>query len=638
MSRVLYTYQGKALTLSGSPGYFGFEYIPPPPNYFLSLDLTLIRNKEMNNIVGDAGSTDLSINAINGNILSVANLPNYEGFKKTNTWLAVPTVGSYVASPTMCTSINNVSKTITVFSAANFVVGDKIALYNPFLNYNFSGNQTSSPSISPSNLSGWGQQYTGSGPMFKVGSTYKWLFYGIEAATYKAAQIGLATSSDMATWTIQNNAGVWIPPSRLDCSSLSPTGDIGQIDGSYYCTISFNNKTTSRGEVRILFFDQDVSSLTWTGMLKDNAASGGVVKIGNEYHMLYLDISTAVANRNIRAAKASNIQGPYIDYQVNIVSGSSCPVGGTWNVACDSPTIHSINGNVFGLFGVQGNYYSAGVGNTNRQHALLNFDSSTQTWSLNIKGPVLMNPLQWNSVSGDYSWAIDHDGQGQCLLIDGSNSYLSNTFNSSSDTYRASMTKLKNFGDLVPSMSLSPSYKEYASGGSAQVFTVISNFPWDVSTNPAWITISSKTWQYGDGKFTATASSNGGSARSGQIVLKCTSSPDPYPSGFTIDVSQFTASDSISADYSELTFDGTGSPLGAEYVTLTSSGTWTASKVDTGDGTSWLTKLLPATGENTDICTPLVQSGYVGIGRSCTARFTVGTAHYDVTITQVGVI
>jgi len=59
-----------------------------------------------------------------------------------------------------------------------------------------------------------------------------------------------------------------------------------------------------------------------------------------------------------------------------------------------------------------------------------------------------MNPLQWNTVAGTYLWAIDHDGQGQNLLTDGSTAYLGNTFNSSSDTYRASMTKLKNFVQL----------------------------------------------------------------------------------------------------------------------------------------------------------------------------------------------
>lgn len=94
--------------------------------------------------------------------------------------------------------------------------------------------------------------------------------------------------------------------------------------------------------------------------------------------------------------------------------------------------------------------------------------------------------------------------------------------------------------------------------------------------------------------------------------------------------------DSVSSDLSELIFDSAGFAMGASEVALTSSGTWTSSKVDIGDGTSWLTKLLPSTGGDGDTCSPLLQANG-GADRGCIARFTVGTAYCDVAIEQFGV-
>jgi hypothetical protein len=122
---------------------------------------------------------------------------------------------------------------------------------------------------------------------------------------------------------------------------------------------------------------------------------------------------------------------------------SSAPAGSSWTTAVDSATIYNVDGSVFGLVGVQAANYTWGGGNNNRQHALLDYDSDLQLWTLNTKGPVLLNPIDWhNTGSSDFIWAVDHDGAGQSLLIDGSSAYFSNTFNSGTDAYRATMTKL----------------------------------------------------------------------------------------------------------------------------------------------------------------------------------------------------
>lgn len=96
--------------------------------------------------------------------------------------------------------------------------------------------------------------------------------------------------------------------------------------------------------------------------------------------------------------------------------------------------------------------------------------------------------------------------------------------------------------------------------------------------------------------------------------------------------------DSVSTDWSEISFDGTGASLDQEWVQVNSSGTWTRSLVNTGDSTAWVTSALPASGANYDTCTVTVQGGYNGLGRSCILRFTVGTATADVTIQQYGYV
>lgn len=94
---------------------------------------------------------------------------------------------------------------------------------------------------------------------------------------------------------------------------------------------------------------------------------------------------------------------------------------------------------------------------------------------------------------------------------------------------------------------------------------------------------------------------------------------------------------SVSTDYEALAFDGKGSPFDSDTVTITSSGTWLRSLIDTGDGTSWVTA-LPSSGGDQDTCTITVDVPYEGTGRSCTLRFLVPGDTADVTIQQYGYV
>jgi hypothetical protein len=91
-----------------------------------------------------------------------------------------------------------------------------------------------------------------------------------------------------------------------------------------------------------------------------------------------------------------------------------------------------------------------------------------------------------------------------------------------------------------PSMSISPTSYEFDKQGEAKAFYMTSNVSWDVSANPAWIDISAKTGQNGNGYFYGYAYLNDtGSYRSGYITMKCTVVPNVYPAGIQAFVEQY---------------------------------------------------------------------------------------------------
>jgi hypothetical protein len=194
-------------------------------------------------------------------------------------------------------------------------------------------------------------------------------------------------------------------------------------------------------------------------------------------------------------------------------------------------------------------------------------------------------------------------------------------------------------GFINPSMIASPTFKEYVAdtppGGRSQTFAVTSNVPWDVSTNPAWVTIDTCINQYGNGSFRGLASVNSGAARQGKIVMKCVTVPNMIPAGFTIDVSQLAAAgDSISLDCTSIEFSALAAKTLGFNPTVTSSGAWT-SAITYYDGSGWIT-INPTSGSNGQLITTTVSKN-LGADRAAYIRYTCGTAYVDCAIYQYGV-
>ena len=426
----------------------------------VDFQLSVIRNKEMNNIIGDAGSTNLTISAINPTtgVLTIPNIPTYANFtKETSSWM-IKDVNNNTTS--IFCSINDVTKTVTLNPSSGtsiFTVGHNISLFNPFLNYEFSGDQRSAPSI-PISATAWRNRSQGGGPIFKDGSTYKWLFWGQRTTPTVANQVGLAVSNDMIHWDVSNNDQPIVGLEQAKVSSIYPTGNIMMKDSSYCCMFSCTSTGSAgaRGYIGIMYFDKDVSNLSFTGPLNPNnafsLAYGSIEKIGSEYHMLYTDVSTV--GYAIYAAKSNNLEGPYTKYQTVLVP--SLAVAGTaWDYYVDMPFIFNDGKKIRGLFGSQCNTTTPGTGAGNRQASLLDFDANTQTWTPNILGPVIINPID---IPVDYAWAYDHVGASIATLVDGSSMFMCIAMNQGTNNYNVTMMKVKNYG-AATSTNLSTSKK-----------------------------------------------------------------------------------------------------------------------------------------------------------------------------------
>jgi hypothetical protein len=239
---------------------------------------------------------------------------------------------------------------------------------------------------------------------------------------------------------IQNGDNPVVTLAQASADTVYGSGNVMVVDSSYCCLV--NITISGNGYIRTMYFDKDVSSVSFGNYLKSNAAYGSIEKIGSEYHMLFMDVSTGVSNRTIIAAKSNNLEGPYVNYQ-SIVYASGAPAGSIWDVACDMPLIVNDGKNIYGLFGGQGSNGRGGVGVTNREFLLLNYNTDTQIWSLDPKGPVIINPIDWPAL--DWYWGQDHVGAAPSTLIDNGNMWFTCAFNQGTSNYSATILKLKNY-------------------------------------------------------------------------------------------------------------------------------------------------------------------------------------------------
>lgn len=429
----------------------------------LHFQMCFVRNLQMDNTLSLSASTKLAISAKNSLVLTIDNLPDYAKFDESG-WVAMlvdadktstsdPTFAGDYYHKFFCT-IERSAKTLTFAAGTDLTaweVTDNLALYNPFINFDFVGSQSSAPLISVSGAPAWRSMATGTGPMFRHSDgRFINMFIGFQASP-TTGRIGYAHSTDMATWTIGNTDNyVYAPTSLPECSSINLTGPCYPCNdgtGRYWCLIFYGRTSDGHGVHRILYFDEDLTTFTYSGTLMTDRelgfAGGSIVKVGDYYHLIYMLIASAgVPYRSINAAKSSSLEGPYTDYQTNIVRGYGSNDGVAWSYTTDAPTCWDDGVKVRGIFGAQAQWSQSG-NKGNRLYCLLDFDPETEVWSVNFQGPALINPMYYQDLNGTYTWAGDHCGGYPAIFIDRISNETYACFTMKGSLYQVTTIKLK---------------------------------------------------------------------------------------------------------------------------------------------------------------------------------------------------
>jgi uncharacterized protein (TIGR02145 family) len=404
----------------------------------ITFKVCLVRNKELDNSLSIAGSTLLTISNKVGQVLTVNNLPDYDEFD-TLGWAALlsdpgkmsgggdPTTAGDYLYRNYCT-INRATKELTfppAYALTQWTVGDNLVLFNPFLNYQFVGNQIASPLISVVGAPAWRSTYSVGGGMFKrADGTYIWMITGY-APDGTTGSIGYAESADGVTWVMGNaDAPIFTADMVIDDSfnSITTSGSVFPLNdgtGRYACPF-----LGARGGItitKLLYFDENFTTFTYSASLLDETTAGGcsggsIIKIGNFYHILYTARLALAADYELRAAKSLNIEGPYVDYQM-ILKGSGSNDGVAWSNHTDAFTGFKYQDSIFGFFGATSRYARSGT-RGNREYCLMQYNTVTELWEISTKGPVFLNPMYFWYFDGSYPWCWDHGGGYTSFFVD----------------------------------------------------------------------------------------------------------------------------------------------------------------------------------------------------------------------------
>jgi hypothetical protein len=185
-------------------------------------------------------------------------------------------------------------------------------------------------------------------------------------------------------------------------------------------------------------------------------------------------------------------------------------------------------------------------------------------------------------------------------------------------------------------LSVNPTSKNFTKNGGTQNITVTASSGnyWVASDSCTWLSITNES-STGNGVFTINCTSQpgaGDASRNGAITVL---SAAPTVTIIVTQDASVAPPDYVTPEWYAVEFDSTGACISGDCdVLITSSGTWTTSKIDLGDGTSWY--VPTASGSSGQNCSISCGSGYSGPGRTGDIRVTSGTAQATINVYQYG--
>ena len=430
----------------------------------------LYRNEEMNNNLSTADGTEITVSAIytSGDSITLSWLPyvsticspmsgkEWALMDLENISPADPAVSGDYSDILKITSGNYSTRTlhynIAQGSDANWSVGDKIALYNPYIS-NLVWN-TNNPIIS--NSSGWRATYVAPlGGFHHSDGSYVLLVMGMDAYGVKTTGAFKSDGRDWTTWTVLNSDNAIFTSGgsgwRADGFVGGPVLKLPNEDR--YIMYGFGyNSTDTRYRIGWVKFDEDFTSgsieysdneiLTSSG---NGFAHPTVIQYGARWRMAVScrdDNPSPISSSNpwsIIESYSSIPEGPFTASDTILVGRTTND--GIYNSShSDIPSYFSWKGRLYMFVGATSRYKYSGT-RANREFGLYywNDRESTPSWVADPRNPILINPMYSDNVwPGVDDWAKDHIGAHPVIAFnkDDGKMYIFFSANTTTDTYK----------------------------------------------------------------------------------------------------------------------------------------------------------------------------------------------------------
>ena len=341
---------------------------------------------------------------------------------------------------------------------ANWIVGDKVYLYNPYV-----GKWTWPTGVNPiveKSGAGWRQKQVGSGGAFIDGSgDLILLINGWTSGTLVSTGAFKADNSDWDSFTVMNSDSAVIVAGGSDWrQDQIYSGHVIAITDPVYDFICYCTGTNgSKNEIGYVKFTEDLSSISYstTEIVDSGAKTVGlmypsVIYHNGKYRMIYVDkddTATPDSTWAVREAFSQNPEGPFGigDAIIPVYTGNE----GSWRSGyCDSYFQFHYKNRLYMLTAGTAVYAASGT-RGNRQIGLYYYNENlaTPAWQEDKRSPIFINPIYGNDVwpNRNDNWASDHMG-GQFPILEhptNGRMYLFMSCNYAADAYSAGMLYLE---------------------------------------------------------------------------------------------------------------------------------------------------------------------------------------------------
>lgn len=431
-------------------------------NLFDFIKSPLIRNAERNNVFGAVG-TEWTVTAIDNTYkwIQVDNdlpieLQDASSGDIQKVWCIYAT-----DSPEYNTNVSSIDwpnkkiyYTITD-NVANITVGKKLVFFNPFKSFSMLSYSTI---ISKVGIS-WGSVTLLPGPCWKHSDgTYRLIFSGSDGS---ASRMGLASSSDLITWTLLNSGNYYYQANTAPFNktwtkqNLVPSGNAVKVPNTNYFAINVNSNDLTSNQDGVVIIDENFNIIN----VPDNPVAipgvpipngghnqpGGVAYFNGQWYLSICSRHSVMFDSEIYTVLMDNI------YTSTTLGKETIQIKGilkTWmQLTLEWTNLLVFKNKLYCFLSGEADLVSD-VGSIcagNREFGIYTRNSDG-TWTMNVGSPYLVNPVANDAIylslfAYDLSWARDHVGGWFSFIEEGDYLYWFGAFRGTE--YLAASMKLK---------------------------------------------------------------------------------------------------------------------------------------------------------------------------------------------------